>query len=442
MPDSHHLTVKARFGAYELDMERGSLRKHGITLKLREQSVRILIALVERPGELVTRDELRRRLWNDGTFVDFEAGLNTAISRLRDALNDPVAASRYIETIPKRGYRFIESRLKQAGPGNAPDNSEACTAYLQGHFLVKRHSPANSARALRYFEQAIQADPGFALPYHGAAVVHILDTLLGVLPPRRGMAKAESLLEKGLAIQANSAMLQNTLAMLRMFQWRRRESETAYRRAIDLEPSNPHPHMMYALHLSFSGRHEEAWKEARTALDLDPVDSMMNFRVIQAAYYASRYDDAIRAAHTAIDLAPEFSPPRYYLSLALLAAGQTEEAWTAAQKSRELGCGLPFSEGQLGYVAGKLGHSALARNVIEDLTARRDHGYGPALPIAWTWLGLGDFDSCGRWLETALKEREPYLAAAAVAPVYDPLRSTPEFVRLLRRVGISDVRPV
>jgi TolB-like protein len=68
---------------------------------------------VERPGELVTRDELRRRLWNQGTFVDFDTGLNTAISRLREALNDPAGSSRYIETIPKRGYRFIGTVPKQ-----------------------------------------------------------------------------------------------------------------------------------------------------------------------------------------------------------------------------------------------------------------------------------------------------------------------------------------
>ena len=230
-------------------------------------------------------------------------------------------------------------------------------------------------------------------------------------------------------------MMQNTLAMLRMFQWRRVESERAYRRAIELEPSNPHPHMMYALHLSFCGQHEEAWKEARGALDLDPVDSMMNFRVVQAAYYARRYDDAIQSSRTAVDLAPEFHPPRSFLAMALLAAGQNEEAWSAAHKARDLGRGLPFSEGQFGYIAGTLGERETAQRVIEDLTARREREYGPALPIAWAWLGLGDFDGCGRWLETALHETEPFLAAADVDPIYDPLRSTPEFVRLLRRVG-------
>jgi DNA-binding winged helix-turn-helix (wHTH) protein len=105
--------VKVRFGPYELDPESGALRKHGTAVRLREQAVQVLVALVERPGELVTRDELRRRLWNDGTVVDFDVGLNTAISRLRQVLNDPAGSPRFIETVPKRGYRFIASVPKR-----------------------------------------------------------------------------------------------------------------------------------------------------------------------------------------------------------------------------------------------------------------------------------------------------------------------------------------
>jgi tetratricopeptide (TPR) repeat protein len=193
--------------------------------------------------------------------------------------------------------------------------------------------------------------------------------------------------------------------------------------------------MMFALHHSFSGRHDEAWQEARTALDLDPVDPMMNFRVVQAAYYARRYDAAIQSARTAMDLAPDFQPPCAYLAYALLETGRTEEAWTMTQKAKELGRGLPFCEGGFGYIAGTLGHTAEARRIVADLTARRDRSYGPALPIAWTWLGLDDLDSCLQWLQTALDEHEPYLAAAAVSPIYDRLRSNPRFRRLLRSVG-------
>jgi DNA-binding winged helix-turn-helix (wHTH) protein len=98
---------RARFGSYEVDLHSGELSKKGTRLRLQPQPVQILAALLERPGELVTREELQRRLWPDDTFVDFERGLNTAIKKLRAALCDEADTPRYIETLPRRGYRFI-----------------------------------------------------------------------------------------------------------------------------------------------------------------------------------------------------------------------------------------------------------------------------------------------------------------------------------------------
>jgi Tol biopolymer transport system component/DNA-binding winged helix-turn-helix (wHTH) protein len=90
-----------------LDLRSGELRKAGVRLGLQEQPLQILAALLERPGDLVTREELRQRLWPDGTFVDFEHGLNAVVSRLRDTLGDSADSPRFIETVPRRGYRFV-----------------------------------------------------------------------------------------------------------------------------------------------------------------------------------------------------------------------------------------------------------------------------------------------------------------------------------------------
>jgi DNA-binding winged helix-turn-helix (wHTH) protein len=103
-----------RFGAFEVDLGAGELRKHGLRLRLQEQPFQVLVALLQRPGEVVTREELVRLLWPEGTFVDFDRGLNAAVTRLRQALSDSAEAPRYVETVARRGYRFI-----------APVNSEA-----------------------------------------------------------------------------------------------------------------------------------------------------------------------------------------------------------------------------------------------------------------------------------------------------------------------------
>ena len=96
----------ARFGPYEVDVRLGEIRKFGTRLKLGEQPLRILMFLIERPGEIVTREELRSRLWSD-TFVDFDHSLNSAVQRLRDGLSDTAGKAQWIETVPRRGYRFV-----------------------------------------------------------------------------------------------------------------------------------------------------------------------------------------------------------------------------------------------------------------------------------------------------------------------------------------------
>jgi len=103
-----------RFGPFYLDAHSGELRKHGIKLKLSGHPIQILIHLLERPGELVTREQLRERLWSADTFVDFDHGLNSAIKRLRQTLLDEADRPRYVETVPRRGYRFI-SAVELAG---------------------------------------------------------------------------------------------------------------------------------------------------------------------------------------------------------------------------------------------------------------------------------------------------------------------------------------
>jgi TolB-like protein/DNA-binding winged helix-turn-helix (wHTH) protein/Tfp pilus assembly protein PilF len=105
-----------RFGAFEVDLVGRELRKHGIRIKLQDQPLRILALLLERAGTMVTRDEIRRELWPDDTFVDFDNGLNAAIRRLRDALSDSAETPRYVETVPRRGYRFICPVERVSGP--------------------------------------------------------------------------------------------------------------------------------------------------------------------------------------------------------------------------------------------------------------------------------------------------------------------------------------
>jgi TolB-like protein/DNA-binding winged helix-turn-helix (wHTH) protein/tetratricopeptide (TPR) repeat protein len=107
MPNPSGSIGRARFGAFEVDFRSGELLKNGRRVRLQDQPLQVLAMLLERPGEVVSREELRQKLWPTDTFVDFDHGLNNAINRLRDALNDAADAPRFIETLPRRGYRFV-----------------------------------------------------------------------------------------------------------------------------------------------------------------------------------------------------------------------------------------------------------------------------------------------------------------------------------------------
>ncbi len=108
-----------RFGVFEADAATGELRRQGIRVKLNTQPFQLLCLLLDRPGELLTRDEICRELWPEGTFVDYEHGVNSAINRIREALGDTAASPRFVETLARRGYRFV-APVEQIIPGESP----------------------------------------------------------------------------------------------------------------------------------------------------------------------------------------------------------------------------------------------------------------------------------------------------------------------------------
>src|SRR5215469_6180085 len=120
-----------RFGAFELDLRARELRKHGLKVGLPEQSVQILSMLVKRSGEVVLREEIRKRLWPDDTIVAFDHSINAAINRLRGALGDEAKVPRHIETLAKRGYRF-RVPVECAGPAQPPPTPPADPAKTIG----------------------------------------------------------------------------------------------------------------------------------------------------------------------------------------------------------------------------------------------------------------------------------------------------------------------
>ena len=159
-----------RFGLFEADFDAGILKRHGIPLKIQEQPFRILGFLLERPGEIVSREELRTRLWPEGTFVEFDGSLNTALMKLRAVLNDDPENPRFVETVPKKGYRFI-APVQILSARNGTEEQESAKTVATP--LANEFPPAP-------INQPGRADPIRVTPVTRASARRVNSTLAGV----------------------------------------------------------------------------------------------------------------------------------------------------------------------------------------------------------------------------------------------------------------------
>jgi cholera toxin transcriptional activator len=161
-----------RFGVFEVDSTTGELRRQGVRIKLHSQPFQILFLLLERPGEVLTREEICQELWPDGTFVDYEHGLNSAVNRLRGALGDKASHPRFVETLARRGYRFL------APVERIPSDEDASTAAAKGQ--ISEGSPAIPAETKPKLSGRVLSAPE-DLPKSSHSVVQTLFVLLQVM---------------------------------------------------------------------------------------------------------------------------------------------------------------------------------------------------------------------------------------------------------------------
>jgi Tol biopolymer transport system component/DNA-binding winged helix-turn-helix (wHTH) protein len=155
------------FGIFEADLRAGELRRHGIRVRLQEQPFQVLAMLLERPGEIVTREELRSRLWPADTFVDFDHGLNAAVKRLRDTLGDSAENPRFIETLARRGYRLfapVNGAARETTPAPLPSHTSwrkvlAVAVLLILGVMAGWHAGHRSSAAVRFTERRLTANP-------------------------------------------------------------------------------------------------------------------------------------------------------------------------------------------------------------------------------------------------------------------------------------------
>jgi DNA-binding winged helix-turn-helix (wHTH) protein/tetratricopeptide (TPR) repeat protein len=487
-----------RFGVFELNLESGELRKQGQLLKIDEQPLRVLQCLLQRPGQLVTREELRQRLWPTDTFVDFEHGINSTIRRLRQVLGDCAQPPRFIETLPRRGYRFIcpvtlqahvseqastaVSRRRVVGlalfaattavlvsvgfntrprqiardvatrlherllPGEAAKLATAGSvdpalfeALARANYHSAKWTKDGLQKAVRYFQQAIEIDPACAAAWGGLGEAY------------------EALSDWG--SRADDEAEPDRLL--------RRRAEAAFRRAVELDPTllgshaalgrmkfaewkwdegareferahelNP-GHPGFPVYLLEKGQFDEAVKVQQINSATAPLTYNAQLLVGSTAFKAGRYDLAIEALKRTIDLNPDV--PLAHYELAWCYAKKAMYPQAISQCDTALALIRRKQPGALVAPSCEWVYALSGRRVEALALARRIEVEGNGrrnLRVAHVYDALGDRARALRYLQKAYDQRAGSLATQWRSPMFsDEIKADPRFQDLIRRTG-------
>lgn len=428
--------------------------RDGDVVKLAPQPFRILAMLIDRAGTLVTRAALRDAVWGTETVVDFDHGLNTCMRQIRHALGDDAEVPRFIETVPRLGYRFIAPVASRAERGSRFPSWRAATAavtilvglvigqvlfggtspseearqlYLRGQHALEDPTPGGARTALELFEKALALDARYAAAYAGVAQAYLVkpSSSIGV-PPDVSISRARLAAERALALDESLPEAHLAAAELHMtlHDWRAAGDE--YQLAIDVAPNHSAARQRYANWLSLQARFEDAIKEARLGELLDPLSVRARTTVADVLRHARQFDEAILQAQRALDLNPNFGRAHAVLGHCYLAQGRLDAAIEEFARSGN-------NTGNLGHAYGVAGRTAEARRILQTLEERYATTGGGAGELAQVYVGLEDFDQAFKWLARAVDDTSGLTLKVAV--VWDPLRSDPRFGQLLRKVG-------
>lgn len=320
------------------------------------------------------------------------------------------------------------------------DDAEAYRLYLKGRYQWNKRTVQGFHAAIDDFEQAIEADPTYALAFAGLADCHALlgAAEYGALPPRESLPRARAAATRALELDPTLAEAHASLGLVqRTFDWDRSAAERSFRRAIELAPAYASAHQWYGEMLVETGRPSEAEAEIRRALELDPLSLVINADLGLFAYYARDYEQAIASYRSTLAMEQYFVQARLGLALAYTQGNRHVDALAELAEAGKVAAGEPAVLAATAYVLGRAGRAAEARAMAVELQRLATERYVPAYYNAGVYIGLGDRDAAFSWLEKACEQRCSLLGALRVDPAFDPLRDDARFAAVLRCAGLS-----
>jgi serine/threonine-protein kinase len=313
-------------------------------------------------------------------------------------------------------------------------NPQAYELMLKGLYYRRKGGTENSKKAVEYYNQAIDADPTYALAYAELSVCY-LDLAAGsVLDPKEFTPKAEAAARKAVDLDESLADAHYALALSKRDAWEWASAEREYQRAIELNPNLAAAHLRYAFYLSLVGRHKQGIAEIERARELDPLSSAVNANVGYVLYLARQYDQAIESLQKTRELDRDFPPTQNVLGFTYAAKGMYAEAIAAYQEAIRLGNKSPSLQIYLGAAYARAGDREKGRAILEQL--RTSESYVSPCELAILHAALGEREPAFASLEKAYAAHDPSLQYLGIDPAFDSLRADPRFDDLVRRVGL------
>jgi DNA-binding winged helix-turn-helix (wHTH) protein/Tfp pilus assembly protein PilF len=491
--------VAIRFGVFEADLRAAELRKSGVKVRIQQLPFRALTVLLSRPGEVVSREELRQALWPEDVFVDFDQGISSAMRRLRDALGDAADNPVFIETVERRGYRWIAPihPLEQQSQGEilaaAPlpakfspwrklvfvlpvlalvfavwifrpayrnaraaaksgaasgsrihhaANREAEDYYLKGRFYWNKRTPESLNQAVDSFTQAIVHDPNYSDAYVGLADCYNLLREYTLMPATEAYPRALAAAKKAVELDDHSSEAHASLAFVSFYgMWDAATADKEFRRAIELDPNNANALHWYATYLHALGRFDESVKQIDRAQALDPNSASILADKGLLLWHAGGREEALQLLRQLEQSDPNaVSPPRY-LKFVYLENGEYPAYLLEMKKEAVL-----LHDASLSAIeeAGEKGFAARGeRGMFEGLIEQQQKAYaeGKLSPffLAETYSREGNTQEALKYLQACYDRHAEEILNIAVDGTMKNLHPIPAFQQILAKVGLPPV---
>ena len=452
-----------QFDGWSVDRVSGEMSRGGRIARLPQQPLRILLELADHAGEVVTREQLVKALWPTGV-VDYDNGLNVAMRKLRVALDDTGDAPKYIDTLPKVGYRFI-AKIGAAPP--EPSASEALPApprasrrwplitglaaillaalfaairlwpakddtaarhvpsaraqelYVEGMHERSRRDIDATGAAIAKLEAAIKEDPQYADAWAGLSRTLAAAVVRQRTTPADGLPKARAAAERALALDETVTDAHVTLLHIHMDFDKDFAAATRDLAKIKALGNLTASVWQYsALWNGQQGRAEAALSELRRARALEPMTLLLSAHYALVLFNARRYDEAIELLTPIVQANPGFDTGRSVLARALVATGKLDAALAQLQARKDVGAW----QGDLGVLYAKSGRRDDALREIARLESLESQGFGESYELATIYTTLGDLDKGCELLAAALTDGSFLLNWMRLDPRMDPLR--------------------